>query len=152
MTKFKPGLGVSNAGTADASSLGTLMTASAGSSASKSPSRKMVEMAAAEWLEAPQLLKIKLLPVFKQKPAAIAWINGHSSGHADCIATDSYQESQQFSMGVDSALVYVNSPPHFYRNPRQGESLFLGVSNQKGQRRGLVGLEAFMTPKQVIQG
>lgn len=83
---------------------------------------------------------------------AIAWINSHSSGHGDCIATDSYQESRQFSMGVDSALVYVNTPPNFSRNPSQGESLFLGVSSQKGQRRGLIGLEAFMTPKQIVQG
>ncbi|QHV00833.1 glutamate-5-semialdehyde dehydrogenase [Synechocystis sp. CACIAM 05] len=83
---------------------------------------------------------------------AIAWINSHSSGHGDCIATDSYQESRQFSMGVDSALVYVNIPPYFCRNPRHGESLFLGVSSQKGQRRGLIGLEAFMTPKQIVQG
>ncbi len=83
---------------------------------------------------------------------AIAWINSHSSGHGDCIATDSYQESRQFSMGVDSALVYVNTPPIFSRNPSQGESLFLGVSSQKGQRRGLIGLEAFMTPKQIVQG
>jgi glutamate-5-semialdehyde dehydrogenase len=84
--------------------------------------------------------------------AGIAWINRHSSGHADCIATDSYQESRQFAMGIDSALVYINTSPYFCRNPGQGDSIFLGVSNQKGQRRGLIGLEAFTTPKQVVQG
>ncbi len=83
---------------------------------------------------------------------AIAWINHCSSGHGDSIATNSYQESRQFAMGIDSALVYINTPPYFCRNPRQGESLFLGVSNQKGQRRGLIGLEAFTTPKQVVNG
>ncbi|NCR45472.1 MAG: gamma-glutamyl-phosphate reductase, partial [Microcystis aeruginosa SX13-01] len=52
----------------------------------------------------------------------------------------------------DSALVYINSSPRFDRNPKQGESVFLGISNQKGQRRGLINLETFTTLKQVVQG
>lgn len=83
---------------------------------------------------------------------AITWINRYSSGHADCIVTESYQESRQFAMGINSALVYVNASPRFSRNPKQGESLFLGISNQKGHRRGLIGLETFTTVKQVVQG
>ena len=83
---------------------------------------------------------------------AIAWINKYSSGHADCIVTESYRESRQFAMESDSALVYINSSPRFDRNPKQGESVFLGISNQKGQRRGLINLETFTTLKQVVQG
>ncbi|MGK7943023.1 MAG: glutamate-5-semialdehyde dehydrogenase [Microcystaceae cyanobacterium] len=83
---------------------------------------------------------------------AIKWINYHSSGHADCIVTESYQESRQFAMAVDSALVYINTSPRFSRNPKQGESLLLGISNQKGLRRGLVSLDALTTYKQVVQG
>jgi glutamate-5-semialdehyde dehydrogenase len=83
---------------------------------------------------------------------AIAWINKYSSGHADCIVTESYRESRQFAMETDSALLYINSSPRFSRNPKQGESVFLGVSNQKGQRRGLINLETFTTLKQVVQG
>jgi glutamate-5-semialdehyde dehydrogenase len=81
---------------------------------------------------------------------AIAWINKYSSGHADCIVTESYRESRQFAMESDSALVYINSSPRF--DPKQGESVFLGISNQKGQRRGLINLETFTTLKQVVQG
>ena len=104
-----------------------------------------------EWGKAylDQTIAFRTMPNLK---TAIAWINRHSSGHADCIATDSYQESRQFAIGIDSALVYINTSPHFCRNPGQGESIFLGISNQKGQRRGLIGLEAFTTPKQVVQG
>jgi glutamate-5-semialdehyde dehydrogenase len=83
---------------------------------------------------------------------AIAWINHYSSGHADCLVTESYRESRQFGMGIDSALVYINASPRFSRNPKQGESIFLGISNQKGHRRGLIGLETFTTLKQVVQG
>ena len=85
-------------------------------------------------------------------PEAVTWINRYSSGHADCIATESYQESRQFARYVDSALVYINASPQFERNPDCGEDIFLGMSNQKGYRQGLIGLETFTTIKQVVQG
>jgi len=66
--------------------------------------------------------------------AAIAWINQYSSGHADCILTESYQESRHFALGV-SASTYINASPRFSRNPFRGDSVFLGMSNQRGHRR-----------------
>jgi glutamate-5-semialdehyde dehydrogenase len=83
---------------------------------------------------------------------AIAWINQYSSGHADCIATESYQESRQFALGVNSASTYINTSPRFSRNPSRGDSVFLGMSNQKGHRRGFVSLETLTTAKHIIQG
>jgi glutamate-5-semialdehyde dehydrogenase len=83
---------------------------------------------------------------------AVDWINLYSSGHANCIVTESYQESQYFAQKLDSALIYINSSPKFERSPLKGESIFLGMSNQKGYRRGLIGLETFTTIKQVVQG
>lgn len=104
-----------------------------------------------EWGK-PYLDKIVAFKVVSDLPEAIAWMNQYSSGHADCLVTESYQESRQFAMEIDSALVYINSSPRFSRNPKQGESVFLGVSNQKGHRRGLISLETFTTLKQVVQG
>ena len=83
---------------------------------------------------------------------AIAWINHYSSGHADCLATESYEESRQFEQNIDSALIYINTSPRFCRNPNCGEGVFLGMSNQKGYRQGLIGLETFTTVKQIVQG
>ncbi|GAB4231157.1 MAG: glutamate-5-semialdehyde dehydrogenase [Stanieria sp.] len=83
---------------------------------------------------------------------AIGLINRYSSGHADCLVTESYEESRQFIQEVDSALVYVNASPRFSRNPNKGENIFFGMSNQKGYRQGLIGLETFTTLKQVVQG
>ncbi len=83
---------------------------------------------------------------------AISWINRYSSGHADSIVTESYQESRQFVQGIDSALVYINTSPKFSRNPEGGEDVFLGMSNQKGYRQGLISVETFTTIKQVVQG
>ncbi len=85
-------------------------------------------------------------------PNAIAWINHYSSGHADCLATESYEESRQFAQHIDSALIYINTSPRFCRNPNCGEGVFLGMSNQKGYRQGLIGLETFTTVKQIVQG
>ena len=83
---------------------------------------------------------------------AIAWINHYSSGHADCLATESYEETRQFAQNIDSALIYINTSPRFCRNPNCGEGVFLGMSNQKGSRQGLIGLETFTTVKQIVQG
>ncbi|NJO80390.1 MAG: glutamate-5-semialdehyde dehydrogenase [Cyanobacteria bacterium RM1_2_2] len=83
---------------------------------------------------------------------AIDWINHHSSGHADCLATESYQESRQFATSVNSAITYINASPRFYRNPKRGSPITLGMSNQKGYRRGLICLETLTTVKHVVQG
>lgn len=83
---------------------------------------------------------------------AIDWINHHSSGHADCLATESYQESRQFATSVNSAITYINASPRFYRNPKRGSPITLGMSNQKGYRRGLISLETLTTVKHVVQG
>ncbi|MFE1746735.1 glutamate-5-semialdehyde dehydrogenase [Coleofasciculus sp. H7-2] len=104
-----------------------------------------------EWSQA-YLDKIVAFKVVESIEEAIAWINQYSSGHADCLVSESYQESRQFALGVNSASVYLNSSPRFSRNPKGGDSLFLGMSNQKGHRRGPIGLESFTTVKHVVQG
>jgi glutamate-5-semialdehyde dehydrogenase len=83
---------------------------------------------------------------------AITWINLHSSGHADCLVTESYQESRQFALSINSASTYINASPRFSRNPKRGDSIFLGMSNQKGHRRGPISLETLTTVKHIIQG
>ncbi|NJL61157.1 MAG: glutamate-5-semialdehyde dehydrogenase [Methylacidiphilales bacterium] len=84
--------------------------------------------------------------------AAIGWINQYSSGHADCIVTESYQESRQFALGVNSASTYINASPRFSRTPSRGDAVFLGMSNQRGHRRGLINLESLTTVKHIVQG
>jgi glutamate-5-semialdehyde dehydrogenase len=81
---------------------------------------------------------------------AIDWIDRHSSSHADCIITDSYEESQQFAQNINSALIYLNTSPRFDRCPPVGDAVFLGVSNQKGNCGGAIGLEAFTRDRQIF--
>ncbi|MEM9215284.1 MAG: aldehyde dehydrogenase family protein [Cyanobacteria bacterium P01_F01_bin.150] len=61
---------------------------------------------------------------------AVAWINSHSNGHANCIATNSYQESRYFIDHITSASIYVNVSPRFQRYPKGGViSLGMSVAN-----------------------
>jgi glutamate-5-semialdehyde dehydrogenase len=83
---------------------------------------------------------------------AIDWINHYSNGHADCIATESYAESHRFARRLNSATTYINASPRFERSPGVGKPVFLGMSNQKGLRRGPICLETLTTIKQIVQG
>lgn len=104
-----------------------------------------------EWRRS-YLNKVVAFRYIESLSQAVFWINRYSSGHADCIITESYQESRQFVQGVDSAMVYINTSPKFSRNPEGGNDVFLGMSNQKGYRQGLISVETFTTVKQVVQG
>jgi glutamate-5-semialdehyde dehydrogenase len=104
-----------------------------------------------EWRKA-YLNKVVTFRFVDSLAQAILWINRYSSGHADCIVTESYYESRQFMQDIDSALVYINTSPKFSRNPEGAEDVFLGMSNQKGYRQGLISIETFTTVKQIVQG
>ncbi len=104
-----------------------------------------------EW-GSPYLTKTVAFKLVDSLETAIAWINQYSSGHADCIVTESYQESRQFALGVNSASTYINASPRFSRNPSRGDSVFMGMSNQKGHRRGFISLETLTTVKHIVQG
>ncbi|GAB4529966.1 MAG: glutamate-5-semialdehyde dehydrogenase [Pleurocapsa sp.] len=108
-------------------------------------------MKTSEWSK-PYLSKTIGFQYVDNLSQAASWIDHHSSGHADCIVTQSYNESQQFIQRVSSALVYINASPKFCRSPHGGEAVFLGISNQKGFRQGLIGVEALTTVQQVVQG
>jgi glutamate-5-semialdehyde dehydrogenase len=104
-----------------------------------------------EWGQ-PYLNRTIAFKVVEGLETAITWINQYSSGHADCVATESYQESRQFALGINSAMTYINATPRFYRNPKRGSAVALGMSNQKGHRRGLISLETLTTVKHIVQG
>jgi glutamate-5-semialdehyde dehydrogenase len=113
------------------------------------PELKLAEES--EWRQA-YLSKTVAFKVVDSLEAAISFINLHSNGHADCLVTESYQESRRFALGINSASAYINASPRFSRNPQRGNSIFLGMSSQKGHRRGLISLETLTTVKHIIQG
>lgn len=105
-----------------------------------------------EW-QRPYLDKTLAFQTVDSLGQAIAWINTNSSGHADCLVTESYRESRVFALEVNSALTFINASPCFSRNiDRNGGYILLGISNQKGYRRGLIDLQALTTTKNIVQG
>lgn len=104
-----------------------------------------------EWHQ-PYLRKIVAFKLVESVDEAIAIVDRSSSGHADCIITDSYLETQRFVAGVNSACVYINASPRFYRHQRGTDRIWLGMSNYHGSQRGVIGLAALMATQQVMMG
>lgn len=104
-----------------------------------------------EWYQ-PSLRKIIAFKSVKNVDEAIATIDRYSSGHTDCIVTDSYLETQQFVAGINSACVYINASPRFYRYQRGSDRIWLGMSNYHGSQRGAIGLTALIATQQVTMG
>ncbi|NEQ45124.1 MAG: aldehyde dehydrogenase family protein [Leptolyngbya sp. SIOISBB] len=103
------------------------------------------------WQEA-QLKRTILAARVPHLSDAIALMNRYSSGHADCIVTNSYQESMQFASQVRSASIYVNASPRFQRNASQTSAIALGMSSQRGLKGGRITLETLLTHKAVVTG
>jgi glutamate-5-semialdehyde dehydrogenase len=104
-----------------------------------------------EW-QHPYLRKTVAFKLVKGVDEAITTIDRFSSGHADCIITDSYLETQQFVAGINSASVYINASPRFFRHQRGSDRIWLGMSNYHGSQRGAIGLAALIATQQVTMG
>ncbi|WP_198807232.1 aldehyde dehydrogenase family protein [Leptolyngbya sp. BL0902] len=100
----------------------------------------------------PLLAKRVLLKRVDNLAQAAAWINRHSSGHANVLVSDTYSETVQFPRLVNSAVVYVNASPRFVRNPSQAAAIALGMTTQQGRCQGFVGLNALLTVRHILQG
>lgn len=88
----------------------------------------------------------------KDTAAAIHWINAHSSGHADSMATADYAESRQFMLGCRSASVYINASPKFIRNAKRIGEIALGVSDYKGTTGGLISVAVLRERQRIFHG
>ncbi|MEO0373060.1 MAG: gamma-glutamyl-phosphate reductase [Cyanobacteria bacterium P01_A01_bin.17] len=84
---------------------------------------------------------------------AVQWINIHSHGQADCLATESYAESRQFALNIQSATTYINASPRFSRQcgGPQG-TVALGTCSRRSLYPGVISLQTLLATKQIIQG
>ena len=83
---------------------------------------------------------------------ALGHIGAYSSGHSECIVTESYSNAQRFLQQVDSAAVYVNASTRFTDGGEFGLGAEIGISTQKLHARGPMGLEQLTTCKFLIRG
>jgi glutamate-5-semialdehyde dehydrogenase len=103
-----------------------------------------------DW-QRPYLAKVIAVRRINSLEAAARLINLYSSGHADCIVTESYRESHEFAQAVQSATVYINASSRFSRNPAQASAIALGMTARRGYG-GYIGLETLMSMKHITQG
>lgn len=83
---------------------------------------------------------------------AVGHIAKYSSGHSECIVTNDYNASREFTAKVDSAAVYVNSSTRFTDGEEFGLGAEIGISTQKLHARGPMGLNELTSMKYIIQG
>ncbi len=83
---------------------------------------------------------------------AIAHIADHSTGHSDCIVTETMVTADAFTAQVDSAAVYVNASTRFTDGGEFGKGCEIGISTQKLHARGPMGLEELCSYKYIVKG
>ncbi len=83
---------------------------------------------------------------------AIAHIMKYTTGHSECIVTQSYAAAQKFTREVDAAAVYVNASTRFTDGGEFGFGAEIGISTQKLHARGPLGLQQLTSEKYIISG
>ena len=83
---------------------------------------------------------------------AIAHIMKYTTGHSECIVTESYAAAQKFTREVDAAAVYVNASTRFTDGGEFGFGAEIGISTQKLHARGPLGLQQLTSEKYIISG
>ncbi len=90
--------------------------------------------------------------VVKDLASAICHINSHSTGHSECIMTESEENAEKFTSLIDSAAVYVNASTRFTDGGEFGLGAEIGISTQKLHARGPMGLLALTSEKYIVYG
>lgn len=83
---------------------------------------------------------------------AIEHIMKYSSGHSECIVTNSYRSQKKFTEEIDAAAVYVNASTRFTDGGEFGFGAEIGISTQKLHARGPLGLPELTSFKYIVKG
>ena len=83
---------------------------------------------------------------------AIEHINKYSTHHSECIVTENKEAADMFLERIDAACVYVNVSTRFTDGFEFGFGAEIGISTQKLQARGPMGLREITSYKYQITG
>jgi glutamate-5-semialdehyde dehydrogenase len=83
---------------------------------------------------------------------AVEHVNRHGTGHSEAILTSSDGAADEFTEGVDAAVVYVNASTRFTDGFEFGMGAEIGNSTQKLHARGPIGLRELTTTKYIAHG
>lgn len=90
--------------------------------------------------------------VVKDISEAISHISVFSTGHSECIVTNSLANAERFKNEIDAAAVYVNASTRFTDGGMFGLGAEIGISTQKLHARGPMGLRELTSMKYLIDG
>ncbi len=76
----------------------------------------------------------------------------YTSGHSECIVSESYSAAREFTSKVDAAAVYVNASTRFTDGGEFGFGAEIGISTQKLHARGPLGLPELTSFKYIVYG
>lgn len=95
------------------------------------------------------ILAVKVVDSLEE---AIAHIAEHSTGHSECIVTESFSNAEKFTKQVDAAAVYVNASTRFTDGGEFGLGAEIGISTQKLHARGPMGINELTSMKFIVKG
>jgi glutamate-5-semialdehyde dehydrogenase len=101
----------------------------------------------------PSLRKMVAFKLVENLQQGIQWINTYSSGHADCLVSDSSKEIKTFMAQTQSACIFVNRSPEFSRLKGMfHSSMAFGMAQRGGGRAGVIDLYSLLRAKEIYQG
>ena len=83
---------------------------------------------------------------------AMAHINRWGTSNADAVVTQDISVARRFAREIDTGTVFVNASTRFSDGGEFGFGAEIGISTQKLQARGPMGLEALTTTKYIVWG
>jgi glutamate-5-semialdehyde dehydrogenase len=92
------------------------------------------------------------LQIVSDVDEAIAHVNRYTTHHSEAIITKNAANAEKFLNGVDSACVYFNASTRFTDGFEFGFGAEIGISTQKLQARGPMGLREITSYKYQITG
>jgi glutamate-5-semialdehyde dehydrogenase len=112
---------------------------------------EMGEAGEADW--AAEFLDLKLaVGVVDSLAEAVEHVNRHGTRHSEAIVTRAESAADEFTAGVDAAVVYTNASTRFTDGFEFGMGAEIGNSTQKLHARGPIGLRELTTYKYVVRG
>lgn len=83
---------------------------------------------------------------------AMEHIRKYSTGHSECIVTQSYKNAERFVNELDAAALYVNASTRFTDGGQFGMGAEIGISTGKLHARGPMGIKDLTTVKFIVRG
>ncbi len=95
------------------------------------------------------ILSVKIVDTLED---AITHINNYGSYHTDVIVSSDYDAIKQFTREVDSGVVLSNASTMFNDGGELGMGAEVGISTDKLQARGPVGVKELTSYKYIVEG